>query len=156
NVIGIKESILNLREAAAHMEGCPDKLFFSATALNLTQYLKLGGHGVMCPEALILPKLTSECYASARAGNWGQARRQQEELFAVAPLDRRSPTTPALTRAFLRNAYDHQLHIPFRNEPSSVRLKEALNYIHVPTPTYAKPGRESLTNYDAHQVRRIM
>ncbi len=156
NVIGIKESILNLHEVATQMMGCPDKLFFSATALDLTQFLKMGGHGFMCPEALILPRFTKDCYDAARTGCWDRARAQQEQLYELVPIYRRRPTSPAVTRTALMAAFDHQLPIPFSNEPSAVRLKEALNNLQVRTPTYSRSEQDALTDRDVHQIKRIM
>jgi 4-hydroxy-tetrahydrodipicolinate synthase len=156
NVIGIKESTLNLRAVAGHMEGCRGKLFFSATALDLTQFLKMGGHGAMCPEAMLLPRHTVECYEAARAGFWDQARMLQEDLYELVPVYRRRPTAPELSRAVLMTAFDHQMRLPLRNDPSSVRLKEALNCLGIPTPTFVKPGQDELTACDVRSVRRTM
>src|SRR5262249_43413822 len=46
-VVGIKESTLNLREVQEHMRLLcgQGKVFLSGTALNLTQFIQLGGHG---------------------------------------------------------------------------------------------------------------
>src|SRR5262245_4794665 len=63
-VIGIKESILDLREVTAHIrlthgEG---KVFFTGTGLDLTQFLDAGGQGAMCPEAVLLPGSVVHAY----------------------------------------------------------------------------------------------
>jgi dihydrodipicolinate synthase/N-acetylneuraminate lyase len=56
-VIGAKISTLDLREfeSISSCTKCSDKVYFTGTALNLTQFLEAGGNGAMCPEAVLLP-----------------------------------------------------------------------------------------------------
>jgi 4-hydroxy-tetrahydrodipicolinate synthase len=159
NVIGIKESTLNLQQVAMHMKACHDlsKLYFSSTALDLTQFMNMGGHGAICPEAVILPRLTVECYQAIIDGRGAKARDRQKELFAMLPLYRQQiGGTATISRAVLMTAFDARLPLPIGPDASPVRLKEALNYLDVPTPTFAKPGEDALTRRDARQVRRTM
>src|SRR4029077_19622469 len=89
NVVGAKESTLDLKEVQAHINGVAGqgKVFLSGTALNLTQFRGIGGHGAMCPEAALLPLDAVAAYENAyEVGDRKSARRQQRDLFVLAPL----------------------------------------------------------------------
>lgn len=157
-VIGIKESTLNLRDVQAHVRlTCGQgKLFFSGTALNLTQFMDLGGHGAMCPEAVLLPGPTVGAYAAYVEGRTREARRIQGKLFLMTPIlsDRALP--PALVRAALMGAEDLKLPIDMRAGFPQARLKAALTYMGVPTPTYARPPLPPLTPREDVRVKRTV
>jgi 4-hydroxy-tetrahydrodipicolinate synthase len=154
-VIGIKESTLNLREVQAHrrlMCG-QEKVFLSGTALNLTQFLDLGGQGAMCPEAVLLPGPTVQAYQAYVHGRHDEARCLQGQLYEMTPILRSRPTPPALTRAMLMSASDHHMPVPMGKDQPQARLKAALNCMGVPTPTLVKCPLPSLTAREEIHVR---
>ena len=154
NVVGIKESTLDLREVQAHMGLVCDrgKVFLSGTALNLTQFMDLGGHGAMCPEAVLLPGPTVQAYEDYLAGNYGEARAIQKELFVVLPI-LSSRTTPTLVaRPLFMAAEDHKLPLPMGNDHPQARLKYALNCLCVPTPPIVKCPLPPLSRKDKRHV----
>src|SRR3954468_7068546 len=88
NVAGAKISTLDLREfeaIAGRTKGC-GKVYLSGTALNLTQFLDAGGHGAMCPEAVLLPAKSVCVYKLWCDGKHEAAREAQKELFVVSPV----------------------------------------------------------------------
>jgi hypothetical protein len=98
-----------------------------------------------------------DCFQAASAGCWSEARERQKEIYAVVPLYRQQmSSSTTIIRLFLMPAFDARLPLPFGLDASAVRLKEALNYLDVPTPTWAKLGEEPLTRRDARQVQRTM
>jgi dihydrodipicolinate synthase/N-acetylneuraminate lyase len=154
-VIGIKESTLNLRDVQAHIRltSGQGKLFFTATALSLTQFMELGGHGAMCPEAVLLPAPTVQAYTAYVEGRTFEARRIQSKLFLMAPILRDRPLPPAILRAGLMTAEDLKLPIDLRDGQPQARLKAALNYLGIPTPTYVRPPLPPLTAREDFRVR---
>lgn len=129
NVIGIKTSTLDLAETRTLvylMQG-QNKVFLSGTALNLTQYLEAGGHGAMCPEAVLLPGHTVAVYHAYLQGATAQARTWQRHLFVVAPLLRDQPTSVCLARSIVMFTQDRDISIPVREDTGQARLKAALN-----------------------------
>jgi dihydrodipicolinate synthase/N-acetylneuraminate lyase len=158
NVVGIKESTLNLREVQAHVRlTCGlGKTFLSGTALNLTQFLDLGGHGAMCPEAVLLPGPTVQAYAAYVHGRHDEARCLQGELFEMTPILRSRPTPPALTRAMLMSASDHKMPVPMGRDQPQARLKAALTCLGVPTPVLVKCPLPGLTAREQVRVKNTV
>jgi dihydrodipicolinate synthase/N-acetylneuraminate lyase len=135
-VVGIKESTLDLREVKAHLglTRGQGKTFLSGTALNLSQFLALGGHGAMCPEAVLLPGPTVQAYTAFTHGRHDEARWLQEQLFVLTPILKDRPTPPGVARTLLMTAQDHCLAVPMGHDHPQARLKAALNCLGVPTP----------------------
>jgi 4-hydroxy-tetrahydrodipicolinate synthase len=153
-VVGIKESTLNLREVRDHislMRG-RGKVFLSGTALNLTQFMALGGEGAICPEAVLLPGPTVMAFNFYIHGRCDEARAVQSELFEMMPILRARPTPPAMTRMMLMSAQDHLMPVPMGKDQPQARLKSALNCMGVPTPTRVKCPLPPLT---AHEQSRV-
>jgi 4-hydroxy-tetrahydrodipicolinate synthase len=153
-VVGIKESILNLREMQAHIDlaKAHDKAFFCSTALILTQYLQSGGNGAMCPEAVLLPGPTVQCFEAFVNGRAEEARAIQSELFVLTPVFRDRMSVPHATRIALTAAANHHLPLPMATDKPQARIKAALTSVCVPTPTVVKCPLPALT---AHELARV-
>ena len=153
-IVGIKESTLNLREVRDHicLTHGQGKTFLSGTALNLTQFMDLGGHGAMCPEALLMPGPTVQAYSAYVHGCRDEARSIQSEFFEIMPILRARPTPTGITRMMLMNAQDHLIPVPMGKDQPQARLKAALNCIDLPTPVCVKCPLPALTPHDKKQV----
>jgi dihydrodipicolinate synthase/N-acetylneuraminate lyase len=154
-VVGIKESTLNLREVQAHLyrtRGLP-RTFLSGTALNLTQFMDLGGQGAMCPEAVLLPGPTVQAYAAYTHGRHDEARCYQAQLFDMLPILSSRPTPPMAARVVLMSAEDHKLPVPMGHDQPQARIKDALNGFGVPTPVAVKCPLPPLTPRDHQRVQ---
>jgi len=156
-VIGIKESTLDLRETQTHMQLTCDlgKTFLSGTALNLTQFLELGGHGAMCPEAAVLPGLTVQAYEAYQHGQHEKARGLQKDLFVLTPI-LRDHGLPALTRVLFITAQDHKVAIPMGSNQPEARLKAALSELCGPMSVEVKCPLAPLSIRDQRRVHRSM
>jgi 4-hydroxy-tetrahydrodipicolinate synthase len=141
NFVGVKESTLNLREVEAHIQltrGC-SRVFLSGTALNLTQFLSLGGHGAMCPEAALLPEKTVCAFELMYLrGLKREARAAQKELFDLVPVLRGGLSRPGGARLLMMSAQDHKMPQPMGSDPSPARLKAALQGKGIPIAPTAK------------------
>lgn len=157
-VVGIKESTLNLREVRTHvcLTRGQGKIFLSGTALNLTQFLALGGHGAMCAEAVLLPGPTVQAYHAYVHGHPEEARAIQRELFAMTPILRNRSTPPAVTRALLMSAQDHKVALPMGGDQPQARLKAALNCLGIPTAVAVKCPLPPLTCKERQRVEATM
>jgi 4-hydroxy-tetrahydrodipicolinate synthase len=154
-VVGIKESSLNLREMQAHINLTRGhgKAYFCSTALMLTQFLKAGGCGAMCPEAVFLPAPTVQCYHAAVNGRADEARAIQAGLFSLAPIYQSLPTPPAATWAVFTAAEDLRVPLPMATQQPQARMKAALTGLGVPTPTTVKCPVPPLTAHDLQRVQ---
>lgn len=157
-VVGIKESTLNLREMQTHvcLTRGQGKVFLSGTALNLTQFLEAGGHGAMCPEAVLLPGPTVAAYNAYVQGRHEEARNLQKQLFAVTPILRARSTSPTAARVVLMTAQDHKIAVPIGRDQPQARLKAALNCLGIPTPTAVKCPLPPLTPREQRRVEEAV
>src|SRR5262249_36564573 len=128
------------------------KTFLSGTALNLTQFMDLGGHGAMCPEAVLLPGPTVQAYHAYVAGNRDEARSIQKELFVVLPILSSRSTPTFVARPMFRAAGDHRLPLPRGKDQPQARMKYALNCLGVPTSPIVKCPLPPLTERDKRHV----
>lgn len=158
SVVGIKESTLDLREVAEHIRlTCGrGRVFLSGTALNLTQFMQLGGHGAMCPEAVLVPAPVVQAYNAARAGRCDEARALQKELFAVMPILRGRSLGTTLTRTVFMAAQDHRFPLPMGSDHPQARIKYALNCLGIPTPTTVKCPLPPLSARDKRAVSKAV
>ncbi len=155
NVVGVKESTLDLREVEAHMQGVggQGKVFLSGTALNLTQFQKIGGHGAMSPEAAILPGDTVAAYDTAYGiGDRRGARSQQRDLFIVAPLLKGGLITERGARMMMMTAQDLKLPQRVGKDEAQARLKAALNQLGMTMNSTVKSPLPELSFWDKHVV----
>jgi dihydrodipicolinate synthase/N-acetylneuraminate lyase len=154
-VVGIKESTLNLRETQAHIRLTMGrgKTFLSGTALNLTQFLAVGGHGAMCPEAVLLPSPTVQAYQAYLQCRHDEARALQAEFFTMTAILQSRPTPTVVTRTMLTSAEDHKMPVPMGKEQPQARLKCALTCMGVPTPVVVKCPLPPLTAKEEKRVQ---
>lgn len=157
-VVGIKESVLNLCEVKSHIERCKgmNKIFFTSTALNLVQFLDLGGCGAMCPEAVLQPGAVVQIYDAYAHDRYREARCTQKELFALMPVFRLKPTNPGLTRMVMMKTQDCNLPLPMSKDQPQAQVKCALNCVGVRTPTWVKCPLPVLTDADERCVKATM
>jgi dihydrodipicolinate synthase/N-acetylneuraminate lyase len=131
---GAKISTFDLREFRAIRQcGGADRTYLIGSALSLTQFLEAGGHGAMCPEAAILPDVAAGAYRQWMVGCHDEARRRQKDLFVLAPLLVRGPSTEQLARRRLMVSQDFEIPLRVRDSEPQARLKATLCGIGVPT-----------------------
>ena len=157
-VIGIKESTLDLKQTMQHMAYVHGmgKVFLSGTALNLTQFLGIGGHGAMCPEAVLLPAKTVHAYEAWVTGHKAEARAIQDELFVVAPILSGGVTTEAMARRIVSCTQDRLIALPMQPSDPQARMKVALNALCIITAPLVKCPVTQLTRFDQHAVHRAI
>jgi 4-hydroxy-tetrahydrodipicolinate synthase len=157
-VIGIKESILDLKEVEAHiaMTRGHGRIFLSGTTLNLTQFMARGGHGAMGPEVVLMPGKAVACYRAMCAGDADTARCLQKELFAVASVLRGGITSKHMAQAAVMTTQDHHIKLPMGSSHPQARLKYALNFLCVPTSPQVKCPLPPLSAHDRWKVERAM
>jgi 4-hydroxy-tetrahydrodipicolinate synthase len=157
NVAGAKISTLDLREfeaIAAQTKGC-GKVYFSGTALNLTQFMDAGGHGAMCPEAVLLPAKSVCVYKLWCDGRHDAARAAQEELFVLSPVLRGGFTTENVARKKVMKSQDWNIRLPMQDYQPQARLKATLNCLGVPTTPKVSCPLPGLSDRDQRLVEQV-
>lgn len=158
NVVGAKISTLDPREFQdiVAKTRCCDKFYLSGTALNLTQFMDDGGHGAMCPEAVLLPKQTVCVFQQYCQGNRSKARSAQEELFVLSPAFRGGLTTERTARKKVMWTQDLNVRLPMQDYQSQARLKATLNGLGVPTSSKVSCPLPGLSERDARTVEQVV
>ncbi|GIW79512.1 MAG: hypothetical protein KatS3mg105_1319 [Gemmatales bacterium] len=158
NIVGIKESLLNLGAVQRHIRACRGmgKTFFSSTALNLSQFLDIGGHGAMCPEAAMLPSQVVQAYSACASGRVAEARDIQKYLFELTPILRTQWTSPTLSRIVLMAAQDRKMFVPMTDDQPQAQIKYALNLLGIPTLPLVKAPLPPLTERGAKAVNKAV
>lgn len=146
DVVGIKESTGDLRDLRAHMQLVPDqtKTFLAGSAQNLTQFLALGGHGAMCPEAVLMPDTVVQAYLAYQIGKKDEAQAVQKTLAVLDPL---VGNRSGILRTVFQTPADEQ---------PQARMKAALSVMGVPTSPTVKEPLPPLTPADQHRVSQAV
>lgn len=157
-IAGIREASGSLPEVAEHVRLCRglQRAFFTATALNLSQFLEAGGTGAMCPEAVLLPTPSVKAYRAYAAGRHDEARAIQEELYTLTPIYRLKPALPILERVAYVTVQDFKLSTPTGQEEPQAQMKAALTCLGIPTPTWVKTPLPPLTSSEQQCVTSTM
>lgn len=158
NVVGIKESTFNLREVEAHIRLTRDcgKAYFTGSALDLTQFLAVGGSGAMCPEAALLPRPTVAAFDAWQRGDRQRARAIQNDLYNLVPILSTKPAAPCLARAEMMTLLDLKAPVPLSSDSNPAELKYALTLLGVETPICVRPPARSLRPCDFRQIDRAI
>lgn len=159
NVVGSKQSNLDLRhiEKQMNLVAGSGRVFLSGTALNLTQFWQIGGHGAMSPEAALLPCRTVTAYRAAyEAGDLASAREMQKELFVVAPLIQAMPVSEGTARCLTMCSQDHKLPQFTGKEASPAKMKAALNGLGICISPLVAPPQRQLGFCDEVQVNCLL
>lgn len=87
-IVGIKDTLLNLKVIKAHIDGIKKKTFyvFSGTSYLMPEVVKMGGAGVICPVPLLEPEFTVALYGAVKNGDAGKVKGLEEKLFQTLPL----------------------------------------------------------------------
>jgi dihydrodipicolinate synthase/N-acetylneuraminate lyase len=158
NVVGAKISTLDLREfeaISAHTKCC-GKVYFTGTALNLTQFLEAGGNGAMCPEAVLLPGKTVCVYHLWCDGRHDAARDAQKDLFVLSPVLRGGHTTEMTARKKVMLSQDWDIRLPMQDTHPQARLKATLNGLCVPTSSKVSCPLPDLSKHDERLVEQTL
>lgn len=159
NVVGIKESLLDLNHIEEQMRlVCGwGKIFLSGTALNLTQFQAIGGHGAMCPEAALMPCRTVNAYRLAYENCCTEAAREiQKQLFVIAPLLTQLPVSEGCARQLTMTSADLRCRGFAGAEASPAKMKAAMGGLGIPISPLVAPPQKQLGACDRLQVERAL
>lgn len=96
NMAGMKESAICIREMKSHIATVQGKGFSLLAGISflLLETLHMGGSGVICPIAVLTPRLVLDCYHAYKAGEHQKARELQDKILDLIPL-MNAPTIPS-------------------------------------------------------------
>ncbi len=87
-IIGIKETILNLKTIRAHIDGVKKKPFsvFSGTSYLMPEIMKSGGEGAICPIPLLEPEFSIALHNAAKNADTVTITSLEKKIFRTLPL----------------------------------------------------------------------
>lgn len=87
-IIGIKETLLNLKTIRAHIQRIKKKPFyvFSGTSYLMPEVIKAGGAGTICPVPLLVPKFSLALYEAVKNNDVLKIRALEKNIFRTLPL----------------------------------------------------------------------
>src|SRR5205085_7229868 len=116
----------------------------------------LGGHGFMCPEAVLLPCPVVMAYEASVHGQYAEARAMQKELFALTPILRNRMKASTVSRVVFMTLEDVKFPVPMSQDQTQAKVKAALTCLGVPTPTYVKCPLQPLSERDRRSVENAI
>lgn len=140
NIVGIKESIFDLRTVRKHKKALPkDALVFSGTILTLRPVMKMGGSGCICPIPNLIPETCVEFYESLKQGDRRTAEKLEKKIFGLLPVFADVPLSTEAVRRIMLTAGELGLPLKMGGGPHAA-LKEALRLLgHPITPAVKSP-----------------
>jgi dihydrodipicolinate synthase/N-acetylneuraminate lyase len=158
NVIGIKETTFDLLSVRRHIERTRDlgRIFFAGSELVFSQFMDIGGHGVIGTGSLIMPQTAVSMYDAYGRGDRTKAVELQAFLFETMPLakDVRAPVD--LVRTAFLLAIKQGVNVQLDASPAQSRLKAALAQRGVPIKPIARSPLPAFTPRDEAAVMQAM
>jgi 4-hydroxy-tetrahydrodipicolinate synthase len=158
NIVGIKETTFDLFAVRQHIELTRglDRTYLAGSELIFTQFMDIGGHGIVGTSSLIMPHTALAMYSAYSKGDKSRAKELQLQLFETMPLAKDVRAPVALVRTAFLLALRQGVDIPLDGAPTQPRLKAALARRGVPIMPIARSPLPSLTADDARVVEQVM
>lgn len=86
NVVGIKDSALQLKNSRFLLKHNPDKAYFTGMSLLLPDLIPLGASGAICPLAAIAPQLAAKHYQALKQQDLKQSAPLHKQLQHLLPV----------------------------------------------------------------------
>ncbi|MEW5946192.1 MAG: dihydrodipicolinate synthase family protein [bacterium] len=156
NVVGVKESVLDLKKIKKHKSALPsDALIFAGTILMLRPLMKSGACGCICPIPSIAPRKCVEFHDAVTRGDSRTAERLEREIFRLLPIFAGAPLSPDALRRIIRLASD--LGIPMKmGGAAHAAVKEALRLAGHSITAVVKSPLPQLTEKQKKRVRETL
>ncbi len=154
-IVGIKETILNMKTIRAHIRRVKKKPFsvFAGTSYFMAETLKAGGAGVICPVALLQPENTIALYNAIRENDTKEIVQRENTLFKTLPLF----TGKSLPSAgyILKTLANLGLAPEATGGSAQAMLKELLRLSGIPITSRVRSPLPQLTAQQKKHARRL-
>jgi len=127
-MVGIKESILNLKDIKYHLENNYSESFsvFSGTTYLFSEVMRLGGAGVICPVALLTPEPVLKIFELLIKDRNANIEIYEKEIFKTLPLMGKIIGNTNLSRKLLKFAAKAGIPLSATGGAPQALFKEAL------------------------------
>jgi dihydrodipicolinate synthase/N-acetylneuraminate lyase len=157
-IIGVKESILDLRHVHRQIElvGTEKKVFWSGAELAMPEFVQLGAQGTASALALVMPRTVAALYEAAKRNDRGQIEHLRSKLFVAAPLLRRDAPPSWMAHLGFVGALRARMVLSLGNESIHARLKAALRHRGLPISPVVSPPLPQLSAQEERLVETVM
>ena len=158
NIVGIKESSLNLAEMRAHLAAASraDFALFAGTSFLTTETLALGGKGVICPIPAVAPRLAVACRKAWLDGDRARAATLQDKLLDFIPLMNSFGPPVALQKLGIKLL----ARLPFSTRTGyksrHAVIKEALRQLGLPITARVRSPLPQVTEAEKRGVEKLL
>lgn len=157
-MVGIKESILNLNNIKFHIKHSLKETFsvFSGTSYLFSEVIRLGGDGVICPIALLLPEASLKIFEILSKNKQGNIDKYEKTIFKTLPLMGKVIGNPELSKKLLKFAAKVGLPLSATGSSPQALLKEALRLLGIPLKPRVRKPLPQLSNKGKELVENVM
>ena len=156
NIIGIKDSSLQLGVAKKVLSRCPQSQYFTGLSVLLEQVIAMGGQGAICPIAAIIPKQTTDYFTILTAQANGNKSRLYQQIKAAMPLANNLEISANIQVFVVKLAA--RLPFPILKKVNSAHsaTKQALASLGVPISSHVRSPLRQITNKESKQIHHLI
>ena len=156
NIVGIKESTLNLKEIKNHITLIKRQDFsvLAGSSFMFLSVLKLGGCGVICPIPAIIPQEVVKLYEYFYQGNLRLCDEMEAKIFECLPI--LSSTTIPFARFFLKTLSGMGVPLKGAANPFHSVIKCALEELGHPISSEVKSPLPQVSEKDRIRIKKVL
>jgi len=158
-VVGIKESVFDLEQIAAHIARSAGNRYFSVLSGSELDYLdvmRLGAHGAISAGAVVMPRTAVALHRAWLTNDMERAKKLQNQLFEALPCMVELGSSVAAARLGLQTALKNGKVPEGSVDTTIARLKHALALRGMPIKPHVRAPLAPLTERDRQAVSQAM
>lgn len=154
-IIGMKATILNVKTIKAQIQGIKKKPFyaFSGTTYLLSEAVRLGGAGAICPVPLLMPEVSLSLYDAVKGNDGNKIQIFEKKIFQTLRLFSKN-ASPAAAKMFKLMANFGVLPEVSATAPQAM-LKEFLRLSGIPVTAKVRSPLPQLTEEQKVLVKKL-
>lgn len=155
NIVGIKDSIFDMKTIRSHIKHLPGASVFAGTSLLLRPSVRAGGSGCICPIPNIIPRTCVQFFDALKSNKRAKVEKLEKEIFKTASLFSEAQLPPEAMRAVVRAS--SELGLPLKMGGSAhAAFKEALRLLGYPITARVSSPLPELDDKTARKIHRLM
>lgn len=155
NIIGIKDSSLNIPTAKSILTHVPNTLYFSGLSLLLEPLMKVGAAGSICPIASVLPQQAHE-YFHAIKNDYKYSEKYKTQLKRILPVVNTLQLSEKMQYFALNLLSSSPVPLIKSVSSSHAQIKAALRLLGLPIQITVRAPLPSLPEAEARKIAIII
>ena len=161
-MVGMKDSIVNMRAMAAHIESTDAlstghrKSIFAGHSFAIPDTLRRGGAGAMAILPSVAPRLIIETYDACLSQDPNRARGLQDRILNLIPLMNDLGPPVSLQRAAFKLLFHSPIALRSRPQSRVAVIKETLRQLGHPIGNRVRSPQTQLAEGEAQQIAALI